>query len=252
MYKFLLKPNWLAAHLLVICLALFFSSLGFWQLNRLNQIKKYNKELIVKMKQNPKSLAELANIYNFKSDIEQLNYLPVKIFGRFDPSYEVLLRGRSYSGQAGYNILSPFITNDFVIMVERGWVPIQYNSPPIKDALPSIDEVVIIGKIYPSQKAATNWTARLLPKDPEGQLKIMAYADIERLSKQVPYKLVDFYLKLEQQIPEQNSQLPLALIPPKLSNGNHLSYALQWFAFVLIGLIGYALIVRKRILKGHN
>jgi len=252
MYKFLLKPSWLAAHLLVLVLATSLSSLGFWQLNRLEQTKQHNKELITKMKQDPKSLSELAKDYDFKTDTEQLYYLPVKIFGLFDPSYEILLRGRSYSGQAGYTILSPFITDNFVVMVERGWVPIQYDSPPIKDALPPSDEVVIVGKIYPSQTAPTNWTAALAPKEPEGKLKIMAYADIKRIAKQVPYELVDFYIKLDRQIPPQTKDLPLAIIPEKLDNDNHFSYALQWFAFVLIGLTGYILIIRKRVISGKN
>ena len=252
MYKFLLKPGWLAAHLLVLVLAASLSSLGFWQLNRLEQTKKHNQELWTKMKQEPKSLAELAHEYDFDNDIEQLAYLPVKLYGHFDPSYEILLRGRSYSGQAGYNILSPFITDDYAIMVERGWVPIQYNNPPIKEALAATDKLTIIGKIYPSQAAPTNWTAALAPKDPEGELKIMAYANIKRIAKQLPYELVNFYIKLEQQIPAQSKDLPLALIPEKLDNDNHFSYAMQWFAFVLIGLVGYALIIRKRIISGNS
>lgn len=251
MYRFLLKPNWLAAHLLVISLALALSSLGFWQLKRLEQTKSHNKELIAKMGQETKSLAELAKEYNFESDIEQLSYLPIKLLGYFDPDNEVLLRGRSYAGQAGYNIFTPFITDNFALMVERGWVPINYDTPPIKEALPVSTKIEIIGRIYPSQEAPLGWLANLAPKDPKGELKITAYTSTKRLQKQIPYDLVPFYIKLEEQNPKHSLELPLKLIIPEINNGTHLGYALQWFSFVLIGLIGYALIVRKRILSGQ-
>ena len=249
MFKFLLKPNWLAAHILVITLALSLSSLGLWQLNRLKQTKIYNQKVLTKMTLAPKSLAELDKEYDFRSNLTDLYYLTVRLKGHFDPKNEILLRGRSYSGQAGYSILTPFITNNYTIMVERGWVPIKYNNPPIKEAMPPEGEIEILGKIYPSQQIPSGWLANFAPKDPTGKLKIMAYANMQKISEQTGYDLLDFYIKLDQQIPKQTKDLPLALIPEKLDNDNHLSYALQWFSFVLIGLVGYALIIRKRALE---
>jgi len=237
---------------LVLLLALSLSALGFWQLRRLEQRKEYNQKISAKMAQERKSLCGLASEYNLETDIDDLSYLPVSLVGHFDTDNEILLRGRSYAGQAGYNILSPFIGENYAVLVERGWVPIQYDKPPIKEALPPGGEIVIFGKIYPGQAAPTDWTAALAPKDPEGKLKLTAYVDTKRIAKQLPYKILDFYIKQEKQLPPQNRDLPLALVPERLTNGNHFSYAMQWFSFVLIGLLGYALIIRKRLISGKN
>jgi len=39
---------------------------------------------------------------------------------------------------------------------------------------------------------------------------------------------------------------PLPPLPPEISEGNHLLYAIQWFSFIGIIVVGYALLLRKR------
>ena len=39
--------------------------------------------------------------------------------------------------------------------------------------------------------------------------------------------------------------MPIPLLPPDLTEGPHLSYAVQWFIFMSIALIGYPLVLRK-------
>jgi hypothetical protein len=34
--------------------------------------------------------------------------------------------------------------------------------------------------------------------------------------------------------------------PPPLSNGPHLSYAIQWFIFSVIALVGYPIVLRRQ------
>ena len=46
--------------------------------------------------------------------------------------------------------------------------------------------------------------------------------------------------------------LPRRLPVPELSEGPHLSYAIQWFAFALILGIGYPLFVAKQEREDHD
>ncbi|HEX8360139.1 MAG TPA: SURF1 family cytochrome oxidase biogenesis protein, partial [Longimicrobium sp.] len=39
--------------------------------------------------------------------------------------------------------------------------------------------------------------------------------------------------------------LPVAVPPPPLDEGSHLGYAIQWFSFALIGIIGLAILLRS-------
>ena len=45
--------------------------------------------------------------------------------------------------------------------------------------------------------------------------------------------------------PEGTDDWPLPLPTPDLGEGPHLSYAVQWFIFTLIGLVGYPLVLAR-------
>ena len=61
--------------------------------------------------------------------------------------------------------------------------------------------------------------------------------DLPRIQEQTPYPLLPVYVE---QAPEPGrSGPPWPQDPIALSEGSHLSYALQWFAFATILLVGY-------------
>ena len=83
------------------------------------------------------------------------------------------------------------------------------------------------------------------PKDPvEGTLSVLNRVDIERLDQQVPGNLYPLWVQLTAQTPPP-VELPLPLPPPELGLGPHLSYAVQWFIFATIGLVGWPLLIRR-------
>ena len=45
MYRFLLKPRWIAFHVLVLALMVTMVNLGFWQLRRLDERRAANREV---------------------------------------------------------------------------------------------------------------------------------------------------------------------------------------------------------------
>jgi hypothetical protein len=55
----------------------------------------------------------------------------------------------------------------------------------------------------------------------------------------------DGYLWLQNQGPPQASGLPKIVPLPELSEGPHLSYAIQWFSFACVALIGWGVLIRK-------
>ena len=73
------------------------------------------------------------------------------------------------------------------------------------------------------------------------------YVDVERLQPQLEYPLEPYYLELIGQQPPQAGDLPVPPPAPELSRGPHLSYALQWFAFAVIALVGYAALLRRAL-----
>lgn len=231
--------RWLAGHLLAISLVVVFVNLGLWQLGRFEERTASNALLSERLDAAPQAYLELASL-----DPEALRYRPTVATGRFDPERELLLRSRSHQGRPGWHVLTPLVVAEGrALLVNRGWVPHELDTPPILPARPAEGEVTVWGLLYPSQRPPEGW---LVVRDPpQGALSQVFWIDTERLAPQFPYRLEPFYLELVAQQPANPGPLPIPPPPPELGTGPHLSYALQWFAFALIGLVGYGLLLRR-------
>src|SRR5690606_29565385 len=176
-------------------------------------------------------------------------YTLVRVEGRFAAADEVLLRGRSLAGQPGFNLVTPLLLDDpdpslagAAILVERGWVPYDHDSVPVTDAAPPPGTVTVTGRLRPPATAPGG----LAPRDPaEGDLVQTYYVDTARLQQQLPYRLVPAYLTITELVPPHPGSLPRPLPADDLTAGPHLGYAIQWFAFALVGVVGYGILLRK-------
>jgi surfeit locus 1 family protein len=254
MYQFLLKPRWIGFLTVGLILAITFTSLGFWQLRRLEQRRANNALLTSRLSESSQPLRDL--IQNYRADVSpfddlSLAYRPTTVTGRYDTANEVLLRSTdNYEGQPGFYVLTPLVLEDNrAVLVMRGWVPFALNTPPVKEAVPPDSEVTVTGMVYLETKRPTGFLSSLTPRDPPGKLAITAYTDSKRLEEQMPYDLLPLYVRLETQTPPQTNQLPLKPEGLELSEGSHLGYAIQWFAFMLIGVTGYVLLIRRTAIE---
>jgi surfeit locus 1 family protein len=59
----------------------------------------------------------------------------------------------------------------------------------------------------------------------------------------LPYSLLPVYVLLQSQQPPQD--LPAIVPVPTLDEGPHLSYAIQWFAFATIAVVGGAVLLLR-------
>ena len=78
---------------------------------------------------------------------------------------------------------------------------------------------------------------------------MLARVDLERVAEQVDYDVLPAYVQLVSSTPgEVNPDGAPELVPlgrPELSEGPHLGYAVQWFTFTTIAVVGYALLLRR-------
>jgi len=96
-------------------------------------------------------------------------------------------------------------------------------------------------------------TGRVGAKDPaEGILEKVFWVDVERLSQQIPYELDPAYIRLKSQIPAQTGEYPVPAPIPELSNGPHIDYALQWFAFALVTICGTIALLYQTVKKANT
>ena len=71
----------------------------------------------------------------------------MRLNGHYDSAHQVLLDNMSYRGRPGYQVLTPLITPDGDVLVNRGWVPADGNRAVLPDV--GVDDTPreVIGRI---------------------------------------------------------------------------------------------------------
>lgn len=236
----LLTPRWVLAALLVLIVTAVFINLGLWQLRRHDQRQLENTVGESRFIADPVPLGDL--LQGAGDDYESLQYRKTTVLGRFDSESEVLIRSQVYLDNAGFHVITPLIDDSGgAVLVNRGWVPLVLDQVPVEEALPSAETVEVRGWIE-----LTRTRGAFGPEDPaEGRLETMARVDIDRIEQQVPYQLAPVYLVL---LGDQGEDLPVPLEPPTFADdGPHLAYAIQWFGFTAVLLVGFGFLARRAL-----
>jgi surfeit locus 1 family protein len=123
------------------------------------------------------------------------------------------------------------------LLVDRGWVPQEFDTPPVAEARPIAGPVEVRGVLWPSQAGSV-----------PGELPpVMKRIDAGVIDEFTPYPLVSPYLVLQEQDPAAISDLPVSIEVPETSLGPHLGYAGQWFLFAAVVVVGYPLLLRRTV-----
>lgn len=226
----------LATHLVVLALAALFVRLGIWQLDRLEERRDSNAVASARLEMPP---MEVQSLLAGDQSPEELRYRRVTATGVLDPTEEVLIRSQVYRGSAGFHVITPMrLEGGEAILVNRGWVPQGFDQVPVEQAPPPGGLVTVEGWI-----ATTQTRPPLGREDPEGRLVVMNRVDLDRIETQLPYPITPVYMV---ELGER-AQPPIPVEAPDFTDeGPHLAYAIQWFAFAVIGVVGYYFLLRRR------
>lgn len=237
MLALLRTPRWAAATTVVVVLSLVFLSLGRWQLQRHGERRLENTVNSQRLAADAVPLDDMLAAAG--DDLESLEYRRVTVSGVFAPDREVLVRSQVANERPGFHVVTPLITSFGTLLVNRGWVPLAAESPPVTEVPPESGQVTVEGVVRMSQSRPS-----IGPVEPEGQLEILARIDIERLAQQYD-ELLPVWV---QQTDPSLAELPIRVPPPDTDDpGPHLPYAVQWFSFAAIALGGYGLLVRRAL-----
>jgi cytochrome oxidase assembly protein ShyY1 len=235
-YGFLFRPRWIGFHLLVIVAIIAMINLGFWQLRRLDERKQFNSDVSSRIDQ---PVAPLDDVLTADTDPDSVEWRPVEATGTYLPDEELVVVNRSQGGAAGELVVTPLVLGDGrILLVDRGFVPQATDSAPAPGG-----EVEIVGRLRPSEQRRRGQLS-----DPaEGDLTEVHRVDIDRLEPQLPGSVVPMYVDLVSSSPAETGPYPVPAELPELSEGPHLSYAIQWFIFSVCVVIGWVLAVRHSI-----
>lgn len=234
MYRFALSPKWFAAHVLVAALAVTFVNLGLWQLRRLDARRTHNALVRERTRYDPVPVESALDLGG-----ERAAYRRVLAEGTYEPSREVILLSRAKDGRPGNHVLTPLRTDaGTLLVVDRGWVPFEMNSAPVAAASPPPGEVRVTGMLLPADRK------RSFGSEPDPGTGVVGRVDLAALRRRLGGPVAPVYLLLTQQSPPPRA-LPEPAPPPDLGDGPHLSYAVQWFSFAAIAIIGYGAVLRR-------
>ncbi len=248
--KTLFSRRWWWVTILVIVGMGVLARLGVWQLNRLAERRATNAVLQAQLDAPPIRLNELLAE---NPDLASLADREVTVTGIYDFSEQVLIRLQSLNGQPGIHLLAPLQIggSERAILVNRGWLPVAESDPAGWSQYDEPGMVEIAGVIQLGDRPP-----RGAEEPTERQLEWFR-VDVQGINAQTPYDLLPVYI-LETPTGEAIDGRLIKLEPEiDLSEGPHLSYALQWFSFTLMLGGGYVYYVyrdtyKKPTIKKNN
>jgi len=244
LFRSIISRQWLLATLLVLAGGALCIRLGIWQLDRLEQRRAFNAHVESVWMMEPLIL----NGHSVEN-LTLMEYRTVSISGSYDFENQVALRNRHFKNEYGYHLLTPLLLDDGIaVLVDRGWVPAEGNDSPVdwrkydQSGQISLQGQIRLGQTKPDLGGVPD------PALAQGQDKLNFWnlVNLERIRQQMPYPLLTIYIQPDVDL--EDAKPPIPYQPEiELNEGSHQGYALQWFTYASILLLGYPFYVRHQI-----
>ncbi len=230
-----MRRLWLRWGLLIVFVTVLgtaFVNLGEWQLDRLQQRQIRNADTVRNEASPVRPLAEV-----FTRPLTDANqWQRVEARGTFDAEHQYLLRYRKNNGSDGYEVVTPLRTPQGNVLVDRGFISVPRGVQiPTVAPPPPAGEVTVVGHARRNERGGR---AALTPVN-----FVMRQISSDAIAPTLPYPVLNGYLGLLSVTPaQQGGFTPVEL--PEISDGPHFWYAVQWFMFTGIGVLGIIVFIR--------
>jgi surfeit locus 1 family protein len=209
-------------------------ALAHWQLGRAHEKEGLAARLEMLAREPPLSLTAA------EVRAEDVEGRRVRVRGRFEPKYAVLIDNRIRRGVVGYHVVTPLAIDGGgrYVLVNRGWIAGTTDRSRLPEVKTPAGTVEITGlAVTPSRRFL-----ELSANTAEG--KVWQNLTLERYRQAVP-------ILLQPVVIQQESPLEDGLArdwdPPDLGVNTHYGYAIQWLALALAILVFYLVThVRRR------
>lgn len=222
---------------IAIAVAALFVRLGLWQLDRLAWRREVNTRVTARLAEPPVDPFALP-----RGDTAALRYRRAVVTGRYDWDRELLLTTRTRNGSPGAWLVTPLRVagRDTAVLVVRGWVyaPDGEQVPDRARWREGDTTVALEGFVIPLVERPGPTT--IAARTPRAYRQL----DVETAARDVGTPVLPLLLVQRGDSNPQGGDVPPRLVPPRLDEANHQSYAVQWFSFAAMALVSAALFVR--------
>ncbi len=234
------QPRWIVAVAIGVLVSLLFIRLGVWQLDRLEERREENATIESRTEEPVRPLEGVLGQHD--GDVGAMKHRHVSVEGLYRTDEEFFSIGRADGNTRGTLVATPMDLDDgTVLVVVRGLVPPDTQGPPASGYAPPSGRVVVEGRIDDGEQP----TAIGEPEPNNGKLTSLSRLDLSYIDEWIDGDVLPVTLLLENQSPPDPGGSPVHVTPEELTEGSHLGYAVQWFAFSLIVAIGVAVLVYR-------
>jgi len=219
--------------IIAIGLAIFFLSMGAWQLRRLSGRQAENAFLA------SRRFGVVLPLDSLPADTGLAHFRRVRIRGYYDYAREIVFTLRGRNGSPGVNIITPLLRNgkDTAVLVNRGWI---YSPDGMTVDLNPWREADTVNA---SGFVETFPTKGPFPEPNPARPKAFRRLNRAALEKVFPYPIANYYVVLTDS--SSSASAPPRVEPLPLDEGPHRAYAIQWFSFAAISIIGLVTFIRR-------
>ncbi len=213
-------------------MAALFVGLGIWQLARNDQKHRLIARERAAYAQPAPNVAEAAGARAGTR---------VEARGTFDATRETVLRNQVRSDHVGVDVLTPLrLADGTAVLVDRGWVQASAQGGLTTDPPPS-GTATVHGLLHSSNSLAKSDSVDHLS---DGRLGVPR-VDLEAIGKTLPYEIKPVWIEAQAISPKPAGSAPQLPQPPAPDPVNHMQYAIEWFAFALIPIVGWPIALRR-------
>jgi surfeit locus 1 family protein len=208
--------------------AAIFVRLGVWQLDRLAQRRRRNALIVERLRDPPIALAAMPR------DTAAAHFRRVVIDGRYDYTHELSLTDRSRDGSPGVHVITPLRVDgtDTAYLIDRGWVYSPDGTTIDRTRWREGDRVAGVARVQELPPALPQAATRAgYPGDAR-------WLSPDAIGRWAGYPVAPVLLALDGDTSTTSTSVPARSPPQPLDEGPHLNYAIQWFAFATIAVVG--------------
>lgn len=234
MLHLLRQRRWLGFTLFVLAMLTVCVLMARWQWSRYQVRTAENDRLDAALSAPVVPISEVLTATRARPDPEPLPaalaWRTVSATGVFDVGNQFAVRRRPLSGRNGYWIVTPLLTSQGSVLVNRGWIVASGDAMTSPDVPPApTGPVSIVGRLRPAEVTATSDDA------PPGQAWAADPQALIQPAVQPRYAAT---------VVLTNSQPPAAdgltgLPDPGHQGTNNLVYFVQWTLFGIVGVVGW-------------
>jgi cytochrome oxidase assembly protein ShyY1 len=224
--------RWAALIAFVAVLGSVFVFLGGWQLRRLEERQERNVTTMANEQAPVKPVSAVFDRPILDSD----QWQRVEAVGTFDADHQFIARYRHNGDATGIEVVTPLRTDAGWVLVDRGFLPADRGGgSPAAAPPPPAGEVRVVGHVRRNEQGRKSAIRPVA-----GQTRLINSA---ALQEALPYPVRDGYIGLLSVQPAQTGGL-VPVLKPELSDGPHFWYAVQWFMFSALGILGIVVFIR--------